>query len=289
MQGLYPGFGVTIGNALRRVLLSSMEGAAVTEVKIKGAAHEFSTLAGVQEDVIMILLNLKNLRFKIHEGVEQRATLKVKGAKEVTGGDFELSPQVELANPDLQIATLTDKGAELEIEIKIEKGIGYEPKERRHAKKSEIGSIAMDAIFTPIKNVNFQVESMRVGERTDFDKLSVQVETDGTIAPEEAFYNACELLIQHFNIVFEGRGSSMAKETKEEKEEGGEDVLKTSVEELKLSTRTINALTENSIKTVGGLIKKSEKTLSGMEGIGESALEEIRKALKKLGLELKAE
>jgi len=289
VQGLYPGYGVTIGNALRRVLLSSMEGAAVTEVKIKGAAHEFSTLPGVMEDVIMILLNLKNLRFKIHEGVEQRATLKVKGAKEVTGADFELSPQIELSNPELHVATITDKGTELEIEIKIEKGVGYEPKERRHAKKSEIGSIAMDAIFTPIKNVNFQVESMRVGERTDFDKLSVQVETDGTITPEEAFYNACDLLIQHFNIVFEGKSSSTPKEASQEQTGEGEDVLKTLVEDLKLSTRTINALTENSIKTVGGLIKKSEKTLSELEGVGESALEEIRKALKKLGLELKAE
>lgn len=285
VHGLYPGYGVTMGNALRRVLLSSMEGAAVTEAKIKGAAHEFSTLPGVMEDVIMILLNLKNLRFKMYDGSEHKVSLKIKGAREVTGGDLELPPQLELANPELHIATITEKNAELDIEIKIEKGVGYEPKERRHAKKSEIGSIAMDAIFTPIKNVNFQVENMRVGERTDFDKLAVQVETDGTITPQEAFRNACEIILSHFNIALEGVKLGEEKEGKKE----AEDVMKTPIEELKLSTRTINALTENSIKTVGGLVKKSEKALSEMEGVGESAMDEIKKVLKKLGLELKGE
>ena len=215
VQGLYPGYGVTVGNALRRVLLSSLEGVAVTEVKIKGVSHEFSTIPGVLEDVIMILLNLKNLRFKIHEGTTQKVELSVKGEKKVTGEDFKLFPQIELANPDFHIATITDKKTELNIEITIEKGIGYEPRDQRKTKKSEIGSIMLDAIFTPIKNVNFQVENMRVGERTDFDKLSLEIETDGTLTPEEAFYQACEILLKHFNIIFEGKAEMQAIEEAE--------------------------------------------------------------------------
>jgi DNA-directed RNA polymerase subunit alpha len=189
-----------------------MEGVAVTEVKIKGVAHEFSTISGVLEDVIMILLNLKNLRFKIHEGTIQKVFLTVKGEKEVSGADFKLFPQIELANPELHVATITDKKTELAIEITIEKGIGYEPKDQRRIKKaigsqthSEIGAIALDAIFTPIKNVNFNVENMRVGDKTDFNKLSVELETDGTITPEDAFYGASEILIKHFAFIFEGK------------------------------------------------------------------------------------
>lgn len=205
IEGLYPGYGVTIGNSLRRVLLTSLQGAAVTEVKIKGVSHEFSTIPGVLEDTIMILLNIKNLRFKIFEGDSQRFILKVKGEGQVKGSNFKLPAQVKLANPDLHIATITDKKTELEIEIQIEKGIGYEPKDQRKTKKPEIGAVALDAIFTPIKNVNFQVENMRVGDRTDFDKLSLEIETDGTITPEEAFFEACDILIKHFNIIFEGK------------------------------------------------------------------------------------
>src|SRR3989338_10002863 len=213
VQGLYPGYGVTVGNALRRVLLSSLEGVAVTEVKIKGVAHEFSTIPGVQEDVIMILLNLKNLRFKIHEGVMQKVVLSVKGEQEVTGADFKLFPQIELAHPELRLADVTDKKTELEIEIKIEKGVGYEPKDQRKAKNAEIGAINLDAIFTPIKNVNFQVENMRVGDRTDFDKLSIEIETDGTLNPEEAFYSACEILIKHFTLIFEGKAPEVLEKS----------------------------------------------------------------------------
>ena len=214
IHGLYPGYGVTVGNALRRVLLSSLEGVAITEVKIKGVAHEFSTIPGVLEDVIMILLNIKNLRFKIHEGQTQKVTLTSKGEGKVTGADFTLFPQIELANPSQHIATVTDKKTELEIEITLEKGIGYEPVEQRKAKKSEIGAIAMDAIFTPIKNVNFNVENMRVGERTDFDKLSLEIQTDGTLTAEEAFYQACEILIKHFTLIFEGREVEKPKQEK---------------------------------------------------------------------------
>ena len=216
IEGLYPGYGTTVGNSLRRVLLSSLPGVAVTEVKIKGAPHEFSTVAGVLEDTIMILLNLKNLRFKIYEGDLQKIQLKIKGEKDVKGSDFKLSPQIELANPATHIATVTDKKTELEIEIQIEKGIGYEPKDRRKIKKAEIGTIYLDAIYTPIKNVNLEVENMRVGDRTDFDKLNLEIETDGTITPEEAFFEACDILMQHFNIISEAKASPKSKQ--EEKE-----------------------------------------------------------------------
>jgi DNA-directed RNA polymerase subunit alpha len=210
----------------------------------------------------------------------------VKGEREVRGSDFELPPQVELANPNLHLATITDKHTELNIEIKIEKGIGYEPKEQRHMKKPEIGVILLDAIFTPIKNVNFHVESMRVGERTDFDKLSLEVETDDTISPEEAFYKGSEILIKHFTLIFEGKAPELP-EIKKSAE--GPEVAKTSIEDLKLSTRTLNALLDNNIKTVGGILKKSEKTLSELDGMGNKAISEIKRKLKKLGLELKPE
>ncbi len=230
VEGLYPGYGVTIGNALRRVLLSSLEGAAVTEVKIKGVSHEFSTIPGVLEDTIMLLLNIKNLRFKIFEGEMQNAQLKVKGDGKVTGADFKCPSQMKVANPDLHIATITDKKTELDIEILVEKGIGYVPKDQRKSKKTEIGAIAVDAIYTPIRNTNFQVENMRVGDRTDFDKLTLEIETDGTITPEEAFFEACDILIKHFNIIFEGKAvktEEVAIETKEQEEGGKKSVLKT--------------------------------------------------------------
>lgn len=205
IEALYPGYGVTIGNSLRRVLLSSLEGAAVTQMKIKGVPHEFSTLPGVLEDVVNIMLNLKQLRFKLFSDEPQKGFLKVKGEKEVKGSDFELSPQVELINKNAHIATLTTKSAELEMEIQIEKGLGYQPREARKKprEKSEIGIIYLDAIFTPVRRVAFKVENMRVGERTDFDRLFLEIETDGTISPEEAFFQASEILVKHFSLFAE--------------------------------------------------------------------------------------
>jgi DNA-directed RNA polymerase subunit alpha len=293
VEGLYPGYGVTIGNALRRVLLSSLQGAAITEVKIKGVPHEFSTIPGVLEDTIMILLNIKNLRFKIFEGESQKVQLKVKGENEVKGSDFKCPSQIKLANPDLHIATITDKKTELDIEINVERGIGYVPKDQMKIKKAEIGAIAVDAIFTPIRNVNFQVENMRVGDRTDFDKLSLEIETDGTITPEEAFFEACALLIKHFNIIFEGKAGKEENQTLETKtsedSETVEDATKVLVEDLKLTGRTLNALLNNGIKTVGGIVRKSEKSLAELEGMGDKAISEIKRKIKKLGLDLKGE
>ena len=203
IEGLYPGYGVTVGNSLRRVLLSSLPGAAITQIKIKGVPHEFSTIPGVLEDVILIMQNLKQLRFKIFTDEPQKATLKVKGEKEVKGSDFELPAQVELVNKDCHIATLTDKKAELEMEIQIEKGLGYSPREARKKEKLEIGAIPVDAIFTPTKRVSYKIENMRVGERTDFDRLFLEIETDGTISPEEAVFLASDILVKHFSLFVE--------------------------------------------------------------------------------------
>ena len=220
IEALYPGYGITIGNSLRRVLFSSLSGAAITQVKIKGVPHEFSTIKGVLQDVIFILLNLKKVRFKMYSPEAQTATLKVKGEKKVKASDFKLPPQVEIVNKDLDIATITDKNTSLEMEIRIEQGVGYEPAETRkkpaaHAQeKLEIGTITLDAIYTPIKNVAFRVQDMRVGERTDYDRLILEIETDSTITPEQAFSQACEILLSHFSVL----GESMKKEIKEKPE-----------------------------------------------------------------------
>lgn len=204
IEALYPGYGVTIGNSLRRVLLSSLEGAAVTQVKIKGVGHEFSSIEGVQEDVITIILQLKKLRFLMHTSDPQTAILKIKGEKQVTGSDFKLPSQVELINKDLPIAQATSKQTELEMEIQIERGIGYVPAEARKTQKEEIGTISLDAIFTPIRKVSYRVEDMRVGERTNFDRLTLEIETDGTMDPDEALRQAVLTLVEQYTVVLNG-------------------------------------------------------------------------------------
>ncbi|MFH1894396.1 MAG: DNA-directed RNA polymerase subunit alpha [Patescibacteria group bacterium] len=203
IDSLYPGYGVTIGNSLRRVLLSSLQGSAVTQMKVSGVSHEFSTIPGVQEDLTILMLNLKMLRFRVFSDEPQMGKLHIKGEKEAKGSDFELPSQVELINKDCHIATLTAKSSDLEIEIIIEKGVGYSAREDRKKEKLEIGAIALDAIFTPLKKVSFKVENMRVGERTDFDKLSLEIETDGTILPETAFSQAAKILVGHFSMLSE--------------------------------------------------------------------------------------
>jgi len=286
IEGLYPGYGVTIGNTLRRVLLSSLEGAAITQVKIKGASHEFSTIPGVLEDVVMIILNLKKLRFRSFSDEPLRANLVAKGEKEVRGKDFKLPSQIKITNPESYIATLTKSSAELNIEVQIEKGLGYEPVEKREMEKSEIGVIPIDAIFTPIKRVSFSVENMRVGKRTDFDRLKLEVETDGILTPEEAFKEACGILLAHFSLMAESFEKT-EKEKEKKVEEKEEDIKKMQVEGLKISERTKNALTKNNIKTLGGILRKSEKDLKTLEGLGERGIEEIKKLLKKMNLGLK--
>lgn len=295
IEGLYPGYGITIGNCLRRVLLSSLGGSAITQVKIKGVSHEFSTIPGVLEDVVMIILNLKKLRFQNFSSEPQTAILSVKGEKEVKAKDFKIPSQVNLSNPDADVATLTKPSAELNMEIQIEKGVGYEPIERRESEKSEVGVLPIDAIFTPVKRVKMAVENMRVGKRTDFDRLKIEVETDGTLSPEDAMTQAVDILVKHFSLLFEGLGgkeekeetaAGAKKERKSAKERKEEEMKKMKIEELGLSERTRNVLENNNIKTVSGLKRKSKDSLLQLEGLGEKAVKEIEKALKKLGLEL---
>jgi len=214
IESLYPGYGITLGNAIRRVLLSSLVGSAVTEVKIKNAPHEFATLEGVKEDVLHILMNIKQLRFKSSIDEPQTAVLTLKGEKEAKGSDFKLPNDLKLANPDLHIATITDKNTELEIEIKIEKGSGYvfEDKEEKRG----IGVIGLDASYTPIKKANYIVENMRVGDRTDFDRISLDVETDGTVSPEAAFAETLEILLSQFGFLSQEMSGAVAEMKAEE-------------------------------------------------------------------------
>ncbi|MBI2451280.1 MAG: DNA-directed RNA polymerase subunit alpha [Parcubacteria group bacterium] len=288
IEGLSPGYGMTVGNSLRRVLLSSLEGSAVTLVKIKGAAHEFSTIPGVLENVIDILLNLKQVRFKLHSKEPKRLFLKVKGEKDIKAGDFEKSTDVEVITKDVHIVTLSDPTSQFEMEIEISRGLGFQPSEFLKREKIEIGAIAVDAIFSPIRKVNYEVEDMRVGERTDFNRLSLFVETDGSISPEEAFISASKILVDHFSFLKDFQESGGKEKEKKEMIEI-EDILKTKVSDLNLSIRTLNALNESGIKTVGGLIKKTESSLGEIGGLGEKGIKEIKKALGKLNLTFKEE
>src|SRR3990167_115453 len=200
---LMPGYGATIANPLRRVLLSSLSGTAVVSIKIKGVEHEFSTIPGVLEDVIEIILNVKKLRFKLHGEGPVKVTLEASGEKKVTGKFIKLTSDVELINEDQHIATLTDKKTTLSMELEIERGMGYVSIEQRRKEKLPIGVIAIDAVFSPVRSVNFSVESMRVGDRIDYNKVVMEVETDGSIQPEQALKNASEILLDHFRIVSE--------------------------------------------------------------------------------------
>jgi DNA-directed RNA polymerase subunit alpha len=200
---LMPGYGATIANPLRRVLLSSLEGAAITSIKIKGVDHEFSAISGVQEDLIEIIINLKKIKFRLHADGPVKLTLDVKGDKEVTAGDIKTNADVEVINPEQHIATLTDKKMDFSMELDIEKGVGYVPVEQRQKEKLAIGVIAIDAVFTPVRVVNFKIEDVRVGQRIDFNKVTMEVETDGSIEPEQAVKNASDILINHFRVVNE--------------------------------------------------------------------------------------
>lgn len=198
---LYPGYGTTIGNTLRRVLISSIEGAAVTSAKIKGVEHEFSTIPGVREDIIELIVNLKKIRFKLFSDEPVTLVLSSKGVGDATAKDIAVSADIEVVNPEQHVATITDKKTELEIEIRVEKGVGYVPVEQRQKEKLSVGEIAIDGIFTPIKNVHYEVENIRVGQRTDYNKILMDIETDGSITSEETLKIASQILIDHFQVV----------------------------------------------------------------------------------------
>jgi len=288
IEALYPGYGTTIGNSLRRVLLSSLEGAAVTRVKMENVQHEFSTIEGVKEDVINIILNLKQLNFKVFSDDPQKVTLSVKGEKEVKASDFDFPTQVEPVNEDAPIATLTTKSAKLEMEITIEKGIGYVSAEEMKEGKEQVGEITVDAVFTPVKAANFNVENMRVGERTDFDRLTVEVETDGSISPEKAFADSCSTLVEHFNLIkspFKEEGEEVVKEKKDEepkkeKDKTDEKPEKNSFDDFDLTSRMKNILKEEKL-TPAKVREMKKEDLLELDGIGEKSAERILNAIKK--------
>jgi DNA-directed RNA polymerase subunit alpha len=299
IDNLYPGYGHTLGNSLRRIILSSLPGVAPISLKIDGVGHEFSTISGVKEDVIMIILNLKKVIFKVATDDIQVLRIKSSGALEVTAKDIEVPGQVEILNPEQHIATLTDKSAKLDIEIKIEKGLGYMPKEAIQKDRVSIGEIALDASFTPIKRVNYEVENMRVGNRTDFNRLKLFIETNGTLTPKEALEQSIRIMIEQLKAVV-GFEETIAEEEvskdaeveekpapKEPKREVDPEILKTRIEALELSQRTSNALINANIRTVGGLARKNESDILDIDGLGTKGVQEIKKVLSDLGIKLK--
>lgn len=294
IDNLYPGYGHTLGNSLRRIILSSLPGAAITQVKIDGAEHEFSTLAGVKEDVITILLNLRRVRLTLHGDEPMTIKLKKSGLGMVTAADLVVPTQVEILNPDQQIAEITAKATTLDMEILVEKGLGYVPREIHQKNKVEIGTIAMDAVFTPIRRANYEVENMRVGDRTDYNRLRVFIETDGTFTPRVALEKAIEIMIHQLKSIigFQEEYISQSspefdiEKTEEATNEPDPDVLKTRIETLDLTSRTLQALEEASIRTVGGLVRKKKDDILALDGIGPKGLDEIVSLLTKMDLSL---
>jgi len=251
VEPCYYGYGTTLGNALRRVIISSLPGAAVTAVKIKGVQHEFSTIPHVKEDVVEVLLNLKQLRMKVHSAEPVRLVLKAKGEREATAKDIEKTSDVEIINTDLHIAEMTNKNADLEMEIFVSQGRGYVPVEAREKEKLELGAIAIDSIFTPIKNIGYKVENVRIGDITNYDKLILSIETDGTITPEDALEQGVNLLIDHFNLFL---GKPAVKETTEEEKPE----VKEEISEAKEDKKEEGAVVEEKPKKKRGRPKKAK-------------------------------
>ena len=295
IEGLYPGYGHTLGNSLRRIILSSLPGVAITSVKISGVSHEFSVLDGVKEDVVTILLNLKKIRMGFSTDEPQTLYLKAKGEKVIQASDLEVPGQVEILTPDEIIATITGKNTVLDMEIKAEKGLGFMPKEMIDKARVDIGTIALDGIFTPIRRVSYEVENMRVGDRTDFNKLRISIETDGTVSPSTALTSAIEIMINQLKAVVGFREDEPVTQEKSLQEnrdmvvgtEVDPEVLKTRVESLNISIRAQHALSLANIRTVGGLARKKEKDLLEIAGLGAKGIQEIKKALGEFGITLK--
>ncbi len=305
IEGLYPGYGHTLGNSLRRIILSSLPGVSITAVKIKGADHEFATLNGIKEDVLTILLNLKKVRFALHTEGETTVTLSVKGAQKVTAANFDVVGGVEVMNPDQFIGEVTAKTGELEIELTLAKGIGFVSKEDFTENKPTVGTILVDAIFSPIRKVNYEVEHMRVGDRTDYNLLRINLETDGSISAKEALEQALSIMIAQFKSILdlkiieekqeivestlEDDGIVRVESSPEEviDEEERVELLKTRIDTLDFSLRTEKSLNEASIRTLGGLVQKTGDDLLALDGFGEKSLEEVEETLATFKLTLK--
>jgi DNA-directed RNA polymerase subunit alpha len=289
VEPLEKGYGVTVGNALRRVLLSSIEGAAPTAVKFEGVYHEFTTIPGVVEDVTDIVLNIKKLRFVLHGEGPIFIELRKNGPGKVYAKDFEIPSQLELLTPDQEIATLDNENAEIEIHLRIDKGKGFILSEEIQEifEISTLGWIPLDADFSPIKKVTYKVEDTRVGRRTDYNKLTFEIWTDGSISPKDALVRASNILIDHFSLVRDKLVEAIfATERVEEKESESVEILNQTLEEAGLSGRALKILQENGIETVADLIKLTKKELSSIKGLGKKSLSDIEKFLSSLGLEL---
>ena len=295
IDGLSPGYGYTLGNSLRRIILSSLPGASITSIKINGVPHEFSVIDGVKEDVVTLILNLKKLRFKMLSDEPQKATISVKGVKSVKASNIETPGQLEILNQDLYLCEITGKNTNLNIEFNIEKGLGFIPKEALQKNKVEVGTIAVDAIFTPIRRVAYEVENMRVGENTNYNRLKIFIETDGTITPREALTKSVEIMLAQLRAILDiTEADEITEEIIQPQEtennsskENYTDTLKTRIDTLDLSTRTLNALSSANIRTVGGIVRKKVEDLLEIEGMGNKGITEIKKALSGLDLSLK--
>ena len=294
IEPLDRGFGYTFGNSLRRVLLSSLEGAAVTAVKIEGITHEFTTLPGVREDVTDIILNLKNLIVLLHgESPEIEVHIAKKGAGSVTAADIQAPADLEILNPDLELAQLSDKG-KLEMTLTIGRGRGYVPAELNRGPETTIGVIPIDSIFSPVRRVSYDVEAARVGQRTDYDKLTLDVTTDGSIEPRDAIGQAAEILIRQLAIFtdlenmddFRTGGS---EDVAPEQASGAGAMENFPIEELELGVRSYNCLKRVGIETIGDLVSKSENELAAIPNFGKKSIEEVKETLATQGLSLRGD
>jgi DNA-directed RNA polymerase subunit alpha len=282
------GFGITIGNSLRRILLSSLQGAAITSVKIDGVLHEFSTIPGAKEDITEIVLNLKEVRLKLHTEGPKTIRVKAEGPKVLKAGDILTGDAVEILNPDHYLATLSRDG-KLSMEMVVKVGRGYVSAERNKEETQPIGTIPMDAIFSPIKKVNYTVTNARVGQITDYDKLTLEVWTDGSLNPEEALAHAAKILKDQLFIFItfeeEEEAEMSYSEDEEEKETFNENLLR-SVDELELSVRSANCLKHANIKLIGDLVQKTEAEILATKNFGRKSLNEIKEILAEMGLSL---
>ncbi len=294
IEPLDRGFGYTFGNSLRRVLLSSLEGAAVTSVKIEGVAHEFTTLPGVREDVTDVILNLKQLVCRLHgESPEVEVRLNKKGAGTVTAADIEAPAELEILNPELELANLSDKGR-LEITLTIGRGRGYVPSELNRGPQHTIGVIPVDSIFSPVRRVSYDVEAARVGQRTDYDKLRLDITTDGSVEPKDALGQAAEILIRQLAIFtdierIEGFGEAAQAEVGAAEPSLAHGMENFPIEELELGVRSYNCLKRVGIETIGDLVSKSENELASIPNFGKKSIEEVKETLATHGLNLRGE
>lgn len=284
IEPLEPGYGHTLGNALRRALLTSIPGAAVTTIKISGVKHKFSTIPGVKENVVDLLLNIKGLNFRLLDGAEKgKVTLSVKGAKEITGADFELPENVEIVNKDHYVGSINDKKAKLEMELTIEQGFGYSSAEERRS--TTLGLIPTDAVFTPVKRVSYEVSATRVGRQTDLDKLVLSVWTNGIVSPKDALEEASKILTAYFLQVYEPK-SVVSSESSSVKSSVADNISKLTIDELDLPTRIYNSLRNGGIETLGQLLSTTKKDLVSMRNMGNKSIMVVEEKLKEKGVSL---